>query len=208
MYNCLSWFPWSGFFYGGGTAIAGTSPVKYEGPELFKQAYRYVVDHVRAAGATNIQWVFHPNNTSEPNEPWNRMANYWPGAEYVDWLGLSAYGEQYPGPSWTPFQIVLPEFYQEICRLDPNKPFILAEWGVGEFPDNGSKGAWITEALRRMSSGEFPRLKAMVFWHERWQNGDLSFSNLRVQSSPESLSAYREGLANSFWLHRPVFAPR
>ena len=44
-----------------------------------------------------------------------------------------------------------------------------------------------------------------MFWHERWQNKDESYSNLRVQSSPGSLKAYREGVANPFWLDRPVF---
>jgi hypothetical protein len=121
-----TWFPWSGFFYGGGIPIEGTNPPLFQGPELFKQAYRHVLDRARSAGADNILWVFQPNNTSEPNEPWNRMANYWPGAQYVDWIGLSAYGKQYPGPNWTPFEIVLPEYYKEICQLDANKPFILA----------------------------------------------------------------------------------
>jgi hypothetical protein len=49
----------------------------------------------------------------------------------------------------------------------------------------------------------YPRLKAAVFWHERWQNADGSYSNLRVNSSPGSLKAYREGVADPFWLGRP-----
>jgi hypothetical protein len=199
-----TWFPWSGFFYGGGTIIPGTNSSQYQGPELFKKAYRHVVDRVRSAGADNIQWVFHANNTSEPNEPWNRMANYYPGSQYVDWLGLSAFGQQYPNSSWVPFQMVLPDYYKEICSLDPDKPFILAEWGVGEFPTSGNKEQWIAEALQRMAA-EFPRLKAAVFWHDRWQNGDLSYSNLRVNSSEGALNAYRQGIAHPFWLDQPVF---
>ena len=202
-----SWFPWSGVFFGGGGAVSGANPARYEGPELYKKTYRYVVDRVRSAGAENIEWVFHANNTSGPDEPWNRMANYYPGGEYVDWLGLSAYGQQYAGQGWIPFGKVLPPYYREICELDPDKPFILAEWGVGEFPNEGSKGAWIEEAFRRLAV-EFPRLKAAVFWHERWQNGDLRYSNLRVNSSEESLAAYRQGAANPFWLDRPRLVSR
>lgn len=180
-----AWFPWSGLFYN-------------QGPELYKKAYWHIVDRVRAKGADNIQWVFHANNTSDPNEPWNRMENYYPGSQYVDWLGLSAYGQQYPGAAWVEFQKVLPQYYEEICKLDPNKPFILAEWGVGEFP-TGNKAQWYKEALQRMTV-EFPRLKAMVVWHEQWQNGDQSISNLRVNSSLEALKAYKQGIANQFWL--------
>ena len=43
----------------------------FAGPELFKKAYRHVVDRVRAAGADNIIWVFHVNNYSYPVDDWN-----------------------------------------------------------------------------------------------------------------------------------------
>ena len=46
----------------------------------------------------------------------------------------------------------------------------------------------------------YPRLKAAVYWHERWQNLDQSYSNLHINSSVESLNAYREGIANPYWL--------
>jgi hypothetical protein len=39
-----------------------------------------------------------------------------------------------------------------------------------------------------------------VYWHERWQNVDQTYSNLRVNSSVESLQAYRDGVANPDWL--------
>ena len=51
-----TWFPWSGYFYGGGKEL---SKGVYAGPDLYKKAYRYVVDRVRATGAKNIIWVFH-----------------------------------------------------------------------------------------------------------------------------------------------------
>ncbi|MGQ9745095.1 MAG: hypothetical protein ACUVQV_03720, partial [Dissulfurimicrobium sp.] len=58
-----TWFPWSGYFYGGGKLVGHKGGVAlYEGPELFKQAYRYVVDKVRARGADNIMWGFHINH--------------------------------------------------------------------------------------------------------------------------------------------------
>ena len=59
------WFPWSGIFMAARSEFPA-SPTKWEGPELFKRAYRYVVDRVRARGAHNIQWMFHTNNFSFP----------------------------------------------------------------------------------------------------------------------------------------------
>ena len=43
---------------------------------------------------------------------------------------------------------------------------------------------------------------------ERWQNGDLSYSNLRVNSSEAALKAYRQGVADSYWLDSPVFTEK
>ena len=52
---------------------------------------------------------------------------------------------------------------------------------------------------------KYPRVKVAVFWHERWENKDGSYSNLRVNSSPEALEAYRTGIASPYWIDRPQF---
>ena len=214
------WFPWSGCFYGGNTVVSGTpSPytmpgVKYkealpgpfQGPETFKKAYRHVVDRVRARGAHNVLWVFHAANYSYPRDTWNFVGQYYPGPEYVDWMGYSVYGTQFPDEAWCPFDAMIYWPYQEICALDPKKPIMITEWGVGEFPEKGSKAAFITDALT-LPMTKYTRVKASVFWHERWQNPKGSYSNLRANSSPESLAAYRRGVAQPFWLDKPQFVP-
>jgi len=77
---------------------------------------------------------------------------------------------------------------------------------VGEFPESGNKAQWIKDAFDVMKN-KFPRIKAEIFWHERWQNEDDSYSNLRVNSSPEALEAYRKGVADSYWLGAPLLLP-
>ena len=186
------------------------NPSTWEGPETFKKTWRYVVDRVRARGATNVLWVFQPNNYSDPPGfiSWNQPGAYYPGAQYVDWLGLSVYGKQtmnQEDDKWCGFGKLLEWPYHEMCLLDPGKPIMLAEWGVAESHlPNEDKGEWITEALSSMSKN-YPRLKAAVFWHERWENADGSYSNLRVNSSRGSLKAYRDGVANPFWIGRPLW---
>lgn len=201
-----NWFPWSGVFYGAGRPLSGTTPLRYVGPEYFKRAYRYIVDRVRARGATNILWVLHLNNFSYPSEPWNALAQYYPGSDYVDWLGLSVYGQlEAVDDEWHSFDDMIDTPYTEICQLDPAKPIMVTEWGVGEFPTQGDKAAWIATGLEHMST-QFPRLRAAVFWHERWQNTNtMLYSNLRVNSSPAALEAYRKGVAQPFWLAEPQY---
>jgi beta-mannanase len=197
-----TWFPWSGTFYGGGkTAGHKDGQTLYEGPEQYKRAFRYVVDRVRARKATNILWGFHANNFSTPRTAWNRMSNYYPGADYVDWLGLSAYGKMDRSWAWNEFNNTVAEPYAELCALDAVKPVFIAEWGVGEFPP-ADKAGFIAAALRDLP-GEYPRVKLAVYWHERWENKDGSFSNLRVNSSPEAIGAYRTGIASPLWIGRP-----
>ena len=203
-----TWFPWSGTFYGKGNSVTTGKKSKtppWRGAEEYKRAYRYVVDRVRARGATNILWVFHVNNYSYPNDAWNLAAAYYPGSQYVDWLGLSVYGKQYADEKWDVFQPLLDWPYEEICRLDPKKPIMLAEWGVAEPHGDGDKRAWYTDGLRSMSSTNYPRLKAAVVWHERWENADGTFSNLRINSSQGALKGYREGVANPFWIDKPAW---
>jgi beta-mannanase len=192
------WFPWSGTYYGRDQR-ADEKGTKWVGPERFKQAYRYVVDRVRARGVSNIKWMFHTNNYSYPLETWNFAPAYYPGADYVDWLGLSVYGQQFRDEPWANVRSLIDWPYQEMSGLDPNKPIMIAEWGTGEFPKSGNKSEWIKEGLELFRT-RYPRIKAAIYWHERWQNLDQSYSNLRVNSSVESLQAYREGVAHPDWL--------
>ncbi|HWB61807.1 MAG TPA: glycosyl hydrolase, partial [Chthoniobacteraceae bacterium] len=228
-----SGFPWSGMYCGGDEKVAASgtdtgsgtftgaigkqgkldltlsvsslSPTggQYEGPETYKKAYRYVVDRVRAKGASNVIWVFQVMNFSIPQDDWNYIAQYYPGAGYVDWLALTISGAQYPDDAWSPFSPLLKEPYAEICKLDPSKPVMIAEWRCGEFPKSGSKADFIAEAFSTMKN--YPRLKAAIYWDETWQNEDDSKSDLRVDSSPEALDAYKKGVADPFWIDHPIY---
>jgi hypothetical protein len=202
-----TWFPWSGVHYGGDKPVPDSNPPRFEGPETFKKAYRHVVDRVRAQGATNVQWVLHLMNYSLPQEPWNLAAQYYPGPEYCDWLGFSLYGVQTVEDEWAPFFPLLDWPYEELRRIAPNKPVMVCEWGVGEFPTLGSKADWIRDGFRIMKDPKYPNIKACVYWHERWQNDDGRYSNLRVNSTPDALEAYRQGVADPYYLDRPILAP-
>lgn len=194
-----AWYPWSGILYNKGTDT-------WVGPELFKRAYRHIVERTRSRGARNVIWVFHVNNTADPMVDWNQAKNYYPGPECVDWLGLSVYGQQFTNGGWVGFQQAFEQPFRELSSIDPTKPIMLAEWGIGEFPKDGNKAKWLEEAFGRMR--EFPRLKAAVFWHERWRNGDMTFSNLRVNSSPQALDAYRKGVGQPWWLGHALLKSR
>ncbi len=202
------WFPWNGKWNGGGATGGYGDPVQADGPERFRDAYRHVVDLFRAEGVNNVTWVYHVNRENVPAEPWNTMAAYYPGDDYVDWLGISVYGSLFPGDEWITFTAALDDAYAEFAALAPEKPLAVLEWSVCEDPARGDKAAWITDALSSIEGGRWPRVVAMSWWNEKWQNDDGSWSDLRVNSSPEALAAYRDGVASAFFVTEPRYLRR
>ena len=108
----------------------------------------------------------------------------------------------------------------EICGfIGPNgagKTTTMRICSTLELPDKGDKGSWIREAFGVMkNNAKYPRLKAAVFWHERWQNSadegnvdDVNagkVSDLRVNSSPGAQRAYREEVADPFFVGEVQF---
>src|SRR6476619_280644 len=117
---------------------------------------------------------------------------------------MSAYGKQFRDDKWVSASDVLTYAYDDLCAITSKKPVMIAEWGIGEFPKVGDKAQWITEAFQIMKT-RFPRLKAAVFWSERWENDDGTFSNLRVTSSPQSIEGSRKGVADPHWIGQAIY---
>lgn len=174
-----NWFPWSGVFNG-----------KKSGAKLYREAHRHIVELIKDEGAHNITWMFHVNAVSEPDENWNRMKSYYPGDKYIDWIGMSVYGSQKPGWEWTSFIDVFQKAYWEMEKISKSKPLAIAEFGVVEDPASGNKAEWIKQAFETILSGNYPRIKAISYWHSSFDHDDGSVSNMRIDSSPEVLKTY------------------
>lgn len=129
------WFPWNGSWNGGDTTDGYGDPSEPDGPERFKDAYIHIVELFRARGAENVNWVFHVNAGSHPDEAWNSMASYYPGDGYVDWIGISVYGPQTPREArqyWETFTEIMDTYYPELAALSDEKPLAVLEYGVVE----------------------------------------------------------------------------
>jgi hypothetical protein len=84
----------------------------------FVDAWRHVVDIFRAVGASNVSWAWvvnsYPQQTDEP------VIAYWPGDDYVDWVGADIYDVS---PShWLngPYGVATAH----------HKPFFIGEFGI------------------------------------------------------------------------------
>jgi hypothetical protein len=189
------WFSWNGVYNGGGTTDGYGDPTFPDGPERFRDAYRHIITICREAGAENITWVFHVNDGDWPREEWNAFENYYPGDEYIDWLGLSVYGAQTPTSEWwDDFTTAMDEFYPRLDALTPSKPIIIAEFGSTDNSPSVAPGDWAQAALTGILSGRWPRLIGFSWWNESWQNDAFPAHDtvMRVQDVPALAAVFQE----------------
>jgi beta-mannanase len=176
-----NWYPWSGAMNGGADG----------GAEKYIAAYRHVHDLFVEVGATNVVWVWCPLVTDVPAAAWNHWTQYYPGDEYVDWVGLDAYnwGTSSSCCVWQSFPTLVAALYADYAG---KKPLMLPETASAEV--GGDKGAWIDEMHSSLMS-QFSAIKAVV-WFDINKETDW-----RVASSPGALDAYKA------MGHDPYFEP-
>jgi len=129
-------------------------------------------------GADNVSWVWSPNWNDSPAEGWNRMAEYYPGDDYVDWVGVSGYNLHREPPAKL--------FGPIYAAYGTRKPLMITE--VGAVDRGGTtKADWI--ALFAAWCRRSPAVGAVTWfdtdthpgYHERW----------RIDTDAESLAEYR-----------------
>lgn len=193
------WFPWSGIQNGGGVTTGYGDKDLADGPELYRDVYRHIIDLFNDEGAVDVTWIFHVNSVGAPAEKWNDIKNYYPGDEYIDWIGISTYGAQRWGESYERFVDIMQPGYDALLKLTTDKPIAILEFGVADYLPDVNKALWIQSALYTVQQPEYSRIKAVGWWHSTWINHDGTMSAIQVDSSPDALRFYKEAIA------QPVF---
>ena len=112
-----NWFPWNGQYNGADKTTEYGDANLFDGPERFRDAYRHIIDICNANGADNITWFFDIDAYSEPDASWNNIENYYPGDDYIDWLGISVYGPQVSNEDYQEFSEIMDDIYPSISNL-------------------------------------------------------------------------------------------
>ncbi|MCS6823107.1 MAG: glycoside hydrolase family 26 protein [Cytophagaceae bacterium] len=127
-----SWFPWNGLYSGAGK-LNGYGDSGYpDGPEIFRDAYRHIIDICNNEGCHNITWFFHADVYDDPEEWWNHPKYYYPGDSYIDWIGMSTYGPMKRGEKYYPPKQILQDAYNKMTEVSLTKPFAILEFGITE----------------------------------------------------------------------------
>jgi hypothetical protein len=160
----------------------------------FRRAWRYVVTYLREQGADNLRWVFNP--TADTYAGTTPVSRIWPGAEYVDVLGLDGFnwGEDAGWGRWLPFTKIFAQQYANLTALDPRAPVWICEVASKEpHIDDGApvdnrhdKGAWVRAMFEHRG---MPRLQAIV-----WFDADKE-RDWRTTSSEGSAREWRRAMS-------------
>ena len=126
--------------------------------EEYIAAWQHVVGRFRAAGATNVVWVWAPHVAYEY---WNL---YYPGDAFVDWIGTGAlnYGPIAYWSKWWRFDEIFGERYPLMASF--GKPVMIAE--LGSLNVGGDRAEWYGSALSQIASKE-PAVKAVLFFNKK-----------------------------------------
>ncbi len=169
------WFSWSG------------------DPKAYVTAWRRAHGIFAAVGASNVEWVWSPNVVSCPDKPENDMHLYYPGDEYVDWVGVDGYnfGDHHDQwHKWQSFSEVFTDVLDGFEERYPQKPIIIAEFGCAP-GDPAAREAWIRRAFRFLETRKQVRA-AVWFNYDKRSEGE---PNWRIDATAGSLEAFNETFA-------------
>ncbi|MFI5492692.1 glycoside hydrolase family 26 protein [Actinoplanes sp. NPDC051859] len=163
----------------------------------YSRMFRYVVQRLRADGVDNLVTVLvHMAYVPHTSQKW--FDSMYPGNDVVDWIGFDTYAYSDPGYGHGDFRELLnrqasnrptwPGFYNWAVERHPDKPLMVAEWGVWSSKKNpGHKAEFYREVGQQIR--DFPKIRAMVHFDTPHNQEGRESS---VDATPESLAAYRK----------------
>lgn len=138
-------------------------------PELYKQAFRHIVEKLDEQKVKNVAYVWHSRTVYTPKG----IDIYYPGDEYVDWCAISYFAN----PQWFPML--------QFAKAH-NKPLMIAECSptLGTDASEADKIKWYRILFKFIQNKD---IKALCYingnWDEQpmfeqyaWGNGKLNIS--------------------------------
>jgi hypothetical protein len=201
----------SGSLYGGAETKGWGDPNTADGPEIYRAAYRHLIDLARRSdvGATNITWALHLESEARPQEAWNAMKNYYPGDDYMDWLGLTVLGahDLQNVSSYPQFQDVLlgespvqKTRWAEFLAISDRAAKGLFKFAVREDPSQSCRKAdWLSRSLDAIPK-QFSQFKLVNYWNESRPQDPRE--SLRLDTSSCAVESYRTAIKAGFFQGR------
>jgi mannan endo-1,4-beta-mannosidase len=146
---------------------------------VFVAAWRHVVTVFRQQTADNVIWLWTINITQPGTGP---AQNWWPGANYVTWVGIDGY---YYKRDYTFDDAFLPTIAE--VRIFTQRPIILSEIGIGPVAGQAAKIPDLFAGVRAN------HLLGFV-WFDQTQVGGVYHQDWRLKDNSAGLAAFRREL--------------
>lgn len=176
-----NWYPWQ------------------DKPEVYVSAYQTVYNIFQTVGATNVEFVWNINNY--PSDV-SILEVYFPGPDYVDWVGIDGYNWGSLEKSGQNFDDIFYNVYHAIVdnpEIFGDNPIMIGETATGN--DTGiwlgdrymTKAEWIEYMFARISSGDYDEIEAF-YWFDQNKEQDW-----RLESSAESWAAFQTAMSSEYF---------
>jgi hypothetical protein len=159
----------------------------------YHNMFRHVVLRLRADGVNNAVTVVNYQSYAEYSaQSW--WPDLYPGNDVVDWVAEDSYNSgAMSGYNAGDFAATVDKtkdswhgFYNWAAANHPDKPVMLAEWGIFQNASAPGRQAWFFNDVRTHLA-DFPQLKAMVYFDSpSAPKGSTNFNQ-----SADSLSAFK-----------------
>jgi beta-mannanase len=147
-------------------------------------------------------WDWSPSRIDKLGNPKYQtvdyMRNYYPGSEYVDWVGMSGY---YRNSSTAPtFQNTFDNTLTQLRDIAPSKNVILSEIGAtetGGSTSNGQKAQWISSLFDALADPKYSYIVGFNYFDETATtitDGVRATNDWRLDSRTDSLAAFVAGI--------------
>jgi Glycosyl hydrolase family 26 len=176
------WYPWS-------LATSGMKGSVASRAKHYVNMWHHVWTIFQKEKATNVIWVWSPNFQGLKHTGYPDLSAEYPGSKYVDWVGMDGY--YYNDPSQT-FKGLFGPTMQQLKPFASDKPWLVAETGVGDYTDDPSvKPRQIANLLHSVASHH--RLNGFVYF-DQYKPYDRSDWRFDAKDPSSSLNAFSQGI--------------
>ncbi|MEX1213302.1 MAG: glycosyltransferase family 2 protein [Balneolaceae bacterium] len=132
-----------------------------EAASTFKEAWIHTYEIFKEKDAHNVIWIWNPWKSEH-------LADYYPGREYVDWIGINVlnYGEYNLDGEWHNFDSLYQPFHEELIKLPPT-PVVISEFGT--LRSGQRQNEWIEQAFSVIEN-EYTEIKSVIYFNSEVDN--------------------------------------